>query len=121
MQLEVINGRKKLPNRRSIEIIDLEFRNQHFVVQVGYADERDQVPREVFIMARKAGNQLAEDARDVGILISKALEYGCPLEALKNAVCREEDSAPSGLAGAVLDEMVELEGIAHTNGDEDEG
>jgi len=62
---------------------------------------------EIFIDAAKASNDLADAARDAAVVLSIALQYGTPAEAIRAAVTREADGSPAGIVGAVLDLILE--------------
>ena len=44
-------------------------------------------------------------ARDTAILISLGIQHGVPIETMRNAVSRDENGDPAGLAGVVLDHI----------------
>jgi hypothetical protein len=96
--------RKRLPNRRLCQTRDIEFAGLRYKVSVGYFP--DGSPAEAFISNHKAGNASDVAARDAGILLSFCLQYGCPAELIARAVSRNSDGSPSGVIGAVLDEIV---------------
>jgi hypothetical protein len=103
--------RRRLPNRRPSEQFEIEFRGKHYVVALGYhpvhgrSHEHEAEPAEVFIYLDKMGNAVADDARDIAVLLSIARQYSVPLETMRDAVCRFDDGSPAGLAGAVLDRL----------------
>jgi ribonucleoside-diphosphate reductase alpha chain len=65
------------------------------------------VVREAFICNHKRGNASDIAARDCGILISLALQHGCPIETIAHAISRNSDGSTSGVAGAVIDIIAE--------------
>ena len=97
--------RVRLPNRRRCEIIDTEFRGRSYAVVTGRASG---AVAEVFVEPAKVSTDGSEDARDVGILISIALQCGVPLDTLRTAVSRVEQGRPSTLSGHVLDLIAEV-------------
>lgn len=96
--------RRRLPNRRRSDQFDIEFRNKRYTVALGYHPDEAR-PAEVFIYLDKMGNAVADDARDIAVLLSIALQHGVPTETMRDAVCRFDDGSPAGLAGAVLDAL----------------
>ncbi|MDT2024556.1 hypothetical protein [Methylocella sp. CPCC 101449] len=94
-------NRARLPNRRSSELIDFEFRGLAYVVGLSrYPDGR---VSEVFIDCSKATSPLGADARDAAVALSIAFQHGVPAQAIREAVTREADGTAAGIAGAVLD------------------
>jgi len=93
--------RRRLPNRRPVEIIDTEFRRRRYAVLIGRFD--DGTIAETFVEPTKVGSDGAEDSRDVGIILSIALQSGVDVEAMRSAVSRIEQGRPSSLTGHVLD------------------
>jgi hypothetical protein len=61
--------------------------------------------REVFVSCHKTTTAMDIAGRDIGTLISIALQYGASLDELAGAVCRDDKGAPQGIAGAVLDAL----------------
>jgi hypothetical protein len=93
-----------LPNRRSSETFDLEFRHRPYIV--GHARYDDGSLAEVFIDCVKASSDAADDARDIAVLISIAVQHGVPAETIRTALTRLEDGSPAGLGGRVMDELM---------------
>jgi hypothetical protein len=67
---------------------------------------------EAFVEPRTVASDGAEDSRDVGIIISIALQSGVPLETMRSAVSRVEQGRPSSLTGYVLDTLAAENAIA---------
>ena len=99
--------REMLPGRRNNESFDVEFpvmSGRRVIVTVGYMD--DWRVGEVFLAVDKqtgTGGDVA--ARDTAILISLALQHGCPLRTLADATTKTADGTPEGLAGIVLEAL----------------
>ncbi len=87
--------RELLPERRRSENFEVKWSGMKLSVTLGfYADGR---PGEVFIDTdRKRGSTVDIAARDLGLIISMALQHGCSIETIALGVT--EDS----LAGAVV-------------------
>jgi hypothetical protein len=68
----------------------------------------DGKPGEVFVNVlgnAGKGSMLEALARDAGVLISLALQYGAPLETQRRAITRDAQNRPLTFVGAVLDAM----------------
>jgi hypothetical protein len=100
----IINGgaRQRLPNRRASETLAFEFRGAPYTLTLSRFE--DGQLGEVFIDCQaKGGTPLDCDAKDCAVLLSLALQYGAPVEAIRAALTRESNGRPVGVAGAVLD------------------
>jgi hypothetical protein len=96
--------RERLPNRRAGERFEIIFDNHLFVVTIGeYADGR---LAEVFINALKSASAYGHLARDTGILLSFALQHGASADTLSKAVSRDDNGVAQGLAGHVIDAIM---------------
>lgn len=99
--------RAVLPTRRTSETFNLAFRRRPYIV--GFNRYHDGRLAEVFIDCVKASSDAADDARDIAVLISIAVQHGVPEETIRTALTRLEDGSPAGLGGQVMDE---LKGVA---------
>ena len=98
--------RRVLPQRRAAETFDLRFWNQPFTVTVGvYADG---TPGEVFIDGGKTGQDVQSTARDAAVVLSLALQYGVPIEAIRHAVTRSGSGEAASILGAIVDRLLAL-------------
>ena len=62
--------------------------------------------RQLFLdSGRDCGIILASTARNGTTIVSLAMQHGCPIDRIKDAVTREEDGEPAGLVGTVLDHL----------------
>lgn len=96
--------REQLPNRRRSETIDTVFRDAHYAIVFSrFTDGRI---GEVFIEPRKVGSDAAEDSRDVGIVLSLALQFGVPLATIRRAMSRVHGGLPASLSGHIADCLV---------------
>lgn len=93
--------RRRLPNRRGIEIQDIIFRGRCFALSFGRFPDGSVC--EVFVDPAKVASDAAEDSRDAGIMLSISLQHGVPISTLRDAVSRVEQGQPSSLTGYVLD------------------
>lgn len=95
------SAREALPQRRAGESFDFEFEGAFFTATVGhYADGR---LGEVFLNGLKLDTAQDIYARDLGMALSIALQYGAPFELLSKAMTRDASGRAQGLGGHVLD------------------
>ena len=83
--------RARLPNRRRSEVETLVVHGQTFEACVGF--DADHTPREVFLNGGKEGSQFDAMLSDAAILISVALQWGVPVDALVKSVGRAPNVA----------------------------
>ena len=97
--------REALPNRRQTQTFKFEFAGiRHHCSVSHYPDGR---PAEIFIDAGKVNTGVQNIMRDGAILISLALQFGAPVETLKNAMTRTDTEEPASALGKLLDLVVE--------------
>jgi len=102
-----MNEREALPARRIAISWSMRFYNREFAITAGlYPDGRI---GEVFAMSDKIGSEMQALTRDGAILISLALQFGCPLDIMRHAISRNPDNTASSFVGALLDELVQLD------------
>lgn len=93
--------RRSLPQRRQNETFELNF-GESFSVTVGYYN--DGTPGEVFISSRRrAGTDFDSICRDGAVLMSLALQHGCPLETIKGALTKTSQGEPMTVIGKVAE------------------
>jgi hypothetical protein len=98
-----MTSRSRLPNRRGSLTLNVESAGLRFTVTASrYADGK---LGEVFIVNHKAGSAAGIMASDGAIAASLALQFGCPLETLRRALCRDASGKASGPVGAALDAL----------------
>lgn len=100
--VDMLSARRDLlPQRRAGEGFDFEFEGQSFVATVGrYPDGRI---GEIFVNGQKLDTALDIYARDLGMAISIALQYGATVDGLAKTMTRDAAGKPQGLGGYVLD------------------
>jgi ribonucleoside-diphosphate reductase alpha chain len=105
--------RAVLPQRRAGEVFDFKYEGMGFVATIGrYPDgSRPDGGRigEIFLNGAKLDNQTDFYARDLGMALSFALQYGATLAELRRAMTRDATGKPQGLGGHVLDLIGELQ------------
>jgi hypothetical protein len=102
--------RERLPARRAsvtFEVVD----NRHHLYDVTAGFYDDGRVGEVFVTPRlkiKSGDLLEAVARDYAILLSLALQHGCPLETIRAALTRDERDEAAGPIGEICDALAGL-------------
>jgi hypothetical protein len=110
-EIERLSERRRvLPNKRPLERFELAFRGRDYAISVGRYD--DGALAEVFIDASKASTDAADDARAAALVLSLALQHGCPAETVRRAATRDASGRPADIVGAVLDMLAEMEEAA---------
>jgi hypothetical protein len=102
-------NRERLPSRRNAVTFEVVHGLHLYDVSAGfYGDGR---VGEVFVTPRlkiKSGDLLEAVARDGAILLSLALQFGCPLETIRAALTRDETGAAASPIGEVGDALAEI-------------
>lgn len=93
--------RELLPQRRGGLNFEFVHRNIAYTATIGFYE--DGRIAEIFVSGTKAGTDVQIVANEAAVAISIALQYGCPMETIREAVPRNEDGTPQGLSGALLD------------------
>jgi hypothetical protein len=94
--------RRKLPNRRRAETRNIK-PHDGLAYTATFGHFADGSVGEIFLQNHKPGSQADSNARDSAVAASLALQYGCPLEVLRNALLRDAHGRPSTPLGAALD------------------
>lgn len=93
--------RERLPNRRPSITFDFEHNGLRYRATASYfADGR---PAEVFVNNHKYASEVDMFVRDAAILTSLALQYGAPIEVLRDAVERNGAGQPTSPISMALD------------------
>lgn len=99
--------RHTLPSRRPQISFDLEHgsgRHNRFTVSIG-SDGASADVREVFVSGHPS--ELMNTVRDSAILLSLAIQHGCPLETIRHALTRDDFDQPATVIGSVVAKVVE--------------
>ena len=96
-----MSERQRLPNRRGSVTFTLEAGGLHFTATISRFD--DGSLGEVFLQNHKADSTAGIMASDAAIAASLALQFGCPLETLRRALCRDARGKATGPLGRALD------------------
>lgn len=104
--------RTRLPNRRPGVVLTVPHpvpgSTVAYAVTIGFDEGQ---PRELFISCNKLTTSLAVAGLEIATLVSIALQHGANVQELAAALPREEDGAPQGAAGAVLDAVISELGL----------
>ena len=74
-------------------------KHSHFTVSIGGDGDSTEI-REVFVSGPQS--PLLDLVRDSAILLSLALQYGCPLETIRHALTRDDSDQPATVIGSVV-------------------
>jgi hypothetical protein len=91
--------RDKLRNRRLSENFDVSIHNQMVNVQFGYDD--DMRIKEIFVASRKFGSDTNTAFRDIAVLLSFLLQYGCSMQEVIDVLSSDTYGNAEGIAGAL--------------------
>ena len=102
-----MSERQRLPNRRASTTFQFELHGLRYTTSFScFADGR---VAEIFLQNHKPSSQSDCNARDAAVAASLALQFGCPLEALRRAVLRDANGQASTPLGTALDIIAEGE------------
>ena len=106
--------RERLPDRRGAETVELVYGDNAYTVTTGlYRDGR---PGEVFLSGAKAGSDVDGLLADIGVVLSRLLQFGDRLEDIARGMARLGDGiTPASIIGAALDRLTEDEPAASVN------
>ncbi len=93
--------RRKLPNRRSRTPISFTLDGHKFHAGGGHYPSGEL--GEIFLAAGKSGTLLQAICSDAAIAASVALQYGAPIEVLRDAFLRNDQDKPASPLGAAVD------------------
>ena len=96
--------RERLPDRRQAETVDLHYGGRRYHLTIGaYSDGR---VGEVFLHGATVGSDVDGLCGDVGVLISRLLQYGDNSASLASGMGRLGDGkSPASIIGAVADAL----------------
>lgn len=92
---------KRLPNRWSHILLNIEAGSFRHVAGIGHYD--DGRLAEIFLKADNAGTAIDNAAHDPAVVASIALQYGVDADSLRRALMRNGSGIASGPLGVVLD------------------
>jgi hypothetical protein len=98
--------RKRLPNRRGSLTFSLEAGGLTFTATASCFS--DGTLGEVFLQNHKVNSTAGIMAADAAIAASLALQFGCPVEVLSKALCRDARGNATGPLGVALDMLARV-------------
>ena len=93
--------RERLPDRRQAETVDLWHGGQRY--HLGIGEYNDGSPGETFIRGAKPGSDKDLLCDDIGVLISRLLQFGDSPAAIAAGIGRLGDGAPASIIGVIVD------------------
>lgn len=93
--------RELLPNRRQGESLD--FRHGKFVYSATLGRYPDGRIGEIFLRSGLVGTDTAVACQETAIAVSFALQNGCTIEQMREAMPRQTDGTPEGAMGTLFD------------------
>lgn len=94
-------SRERLPDRRQAETLDLWHGGRRYHLTIGeYNDGR---PGEVLMHGAKPGSDADLLGDDIGVLVSRLLQYGDAPASLASGIGRLGNGAPASIIGAIAD------------------
>jgi hypothetical protein len=102
---QTIFARERLPNRRASETFNFEVDGLRYFATVSrFADGRI---GEIFVGNHEAGSQSDTNAKDAAVAASLALQHGCTLAVLRNALVRDTRGRAATPLGVAIDLLTE--------------
>jgi hypothetical protein len=93
--------RRRLPNRRPAETVELEHNGSRFTVTIGfYPDGR---PGEVFTHGIRSGSNLDALLADACVVVSCLIQHGVEPGEIASSMGRLGNAEPASIIGAVID------------------
>jgi len=99
-----MSERRRLPDRRASVTFGLQAGGLSSTTTMSQFDG-DSLG-EIFLQNHKADSAAGIMASDAAIAASLALQFGCPVEMLRKALCRDARGNPTGPLGVALDMLV---------------
>jgi hypothetical protein len=98
-----MSPRERLANRRPSTGFDIEVAGLRY--HCTYSRYSNGSISELFLNNHKSNSQADTAARDSAIVFSFAVQHGADAEAIRKALCRNEDGSASGPLGVALDHI----------------
>ena len=95
--------RRRLSDRRGSITFTFEVGGPRFTATASRFD--DGLLGEIFLQNHKADSTAGIMASDAAIAASLALQFGCPMETLRKALCRDTRGNATGPLGVALDAL----------------
>lgn len=97
-------SREKLPERRTSENFTFDYYpapGSLVSIDVSFGRDEAGAIKEVFVTTRKVGTNIDIMARDIAVLMSFLLQYGCDPKELLGVLSADHNGKPEGLAGQI--------------------
>jgi hypothetical protein len=101
-------SRKRLPNRRASTTFEFECGPHCYIATISHSPNGELA--EIFLSNGRAGSDIDAAAKDSAVIASIALQYGVPLNAIRNALLRNNEGIALSPLGVVLDLIVSEQG-----------
>jgi hypothetical protein len=98
-------ARRRLPNRRRSETLNLEVTGLKYVTTISYFPGTNELA-EIFLTNHRAGSDASAAACDSAVVCSIALQHGVPPETIRKALMRDARGQARTPLGAALDLLV---------------
>ena len=99
-----MTARRTLPNRRELQTFTFDLDGTLYTASAGFFQAGGLA--ELFLRAGKPGSAVEVASHDAAVVLSLALQFGAPLNAIRKALTKLPDGAAAGPLGRALD-MVE--------------
>jgi ribonucleoside-diphosphate reductase alpha chain len=104
-----MSNRTRLQNRRGSETMEFRTYARSGTNSIPYTASISRFPddrlAEVFLTSGRAGTDVSIQAQEAAIVLSFALQYGAPVEAIRTALPRTAEGNPEGALGMLLDTL----------------
>lgn len=97
--------RNRLPQRRKAELVSFSHEGVSYTAHFGCDGEGRLA--ELFLDAAKEGSAANTMARECAVITSIALQFGTPLNIIRDALPKLNDGSPAGPVGVALSHFTE--------------
>jgi hypothetical protein len=105
--------RRRLPDRRPAETVNLEHDGQRFTVTIGFYP--DGKPGEVFVHGIRTGSALDALLADACVVVSTLMQHGVEPRDLAASIGRFGNAEPASVIGAVIDLAASASNASHAS------
>jgi ribonucleoside-diphosphate reductase alpha chain len=126
MTAPIAPDRRRLPTRRPQITEKISINGASLILSAGI-DPRSGNVSELFLAGSKEGSTMDVLASDAAVVVSVALQYGVPLDALARSISRiptnqinperlgqpDVETAPASVIGAALDALIKIKEMSH--------
>ena len=97
-----MTARQTLPNRRSCETVEFDHDGIRYVASIGRFPYSGAIS-EIFVHGGKTDSAADVAAHDGAIILSLALQFGTPINAVRHALMKLRNGSAAGPIGKLLD------------------